>query len=392
MLRCVKVLVAHNRHRSRVPSGENRAVDNDVALLRSAGVEVETYFRSNDEIDGFGLRDWAELPLRASWSRRDMRDFSGVLRDFHPDVVHVHNLLPLLSPALIRVAKDSGTPVVQTVHNYLPRCLAGTYFRAGAVCHDCRDSGGPWPGVAHACYHGSRAQSAALATALVVHRGTWRLIVRFLAISPGVARHLEETGVPPERVTIHPNHVPDPGSSPSPGRGFLFLGRLRGEKGIGLLLDAWRLSGLGASERLVIAGDGPQRGLAEAASGEDGIEYVGQVSRDAADRLVKASGIVVVPSLWEEPFGLSTVEAMAMRRPVLATRMGASAWIVGPDRGWVVEPDVAGMAEGLQATAGADLEAMGAAARRHYEEYFSPPQALARMLRVYDSVSAEGAP
>ncbi len=62
-----------------------------------------------------------------------------------------------------RLARDAGVPVVQTLHNYRLLCPSALLFRDGGVCEDCLHKRVKWPGVAHACYRGSRAASAVTA-------------------------------------------------------------------------------------------------------------------------------------------------------------------------------------------------------------------------------------
>ena len=82
----------------------------------------------------------------------------GRADDSAPDVVHVHNLFPLLSGSVPR-PPTAGVPVVWTVHNRRLRCVAGGHFRDGAPCRQCRP-GWRIPGIVHRCYAGSTAASA----------------------------------------------------------------------------------------------------------------------------------------------------------------------------------------------------------------------------------------
>jgi len=114
----MRVLVVHNRYRSEMPSGENRVVDEDVSMLRDAGAEVHTFFRDSDTIAEYGAARKAALAPSPTYSVEAVRDFRRVLSRFRPDVVHLHNPFPLISPWVIRIAEQARIPVVQTVHNY----------------------------------------------------------------------------------------------------------------------------------------------------------------------------------------------------------------------------------------------------------------------------------
>lgn len=125
----MRVLVVHNQYRSEMQSGENEVVVTEIEMLRAAGLEVDTYFRSSDEIASFGPLQRAMLPVRPLYSFEDARAIRRHIRETRPDVVHLHNPFPLISPYVVRVAKSEGVPVVQTVHNYRHSCPAGGFFR-----------------------------------------------------------------------------------------------------------------------------------------------------------------------------------------------------------------------------------------------------------------------
>lgn len=380
------MLIIHNWHRSDAISGENRTVEGDIALLRHAGVELEVFSRSNDELAGFGPAQWAGMALRPVASPADLRALRRHIRRFRPDLVHLHNPMPLLSPWVVRTAHATGVPVVQTVNNYLHVCIAGNFFRDGRPCHDCRGRRVLWPGTVHGCYHDSLLQSAPLSLSLTVHRRTWRLIERFIAVGRAVARHLETMGIDPAKISVRGNPVADPGTPESyRGTYALYLGRLSPEKGPQLLLEAWDRSQLGRERRLILAGDGPDKASIEKrASVVPGVEALGFVQPDRALDLIPDAAFVVVPSLWEEPFGLTVVEAMARGKPVLCTNLGEPPEIVGGVAGWVAEPTVDAFRAALQTAFASPLEEIGRAARRRYEERYSPEAALRGLLEVYD--------
>ena len=190
----MRVLVVHNRYSSRVPSGENLAVDDEVRWLRDAGVDVHRHEVSNDAIVDPGPVARAVDGLDSVLSLRARRGFVAALEDVRPDVVHVHNLFPLLTATVPMAARRRGLPVVWTVHNFRTRCVAGTNFRDGRPCHDCRP-GWRVPGAVHGCFAGSTAASALVTTSTSVFRA-WarRGGVLPVAISQQMATWLADTG------------------------------------------------------------------------------------------------------------------------------------------------------------------------------------------------------
>ncbi len=382
----MKVLVAHNRYAAAAPSGENVIVDAEIGQLRAAGVAVVPFLRSSDEIGALPAAQKALLPLSPIYNGASQRRLAALLEAERPDLLHLHNPYPLLSPWVVRTAHRQGVPVVQTVHNYRQVCAPGLYFRDGHVCHDCRGRAFALPAVQHACYRGSRPQSAIMATTLAVHRGTWRSVDRYLALTDAIAAHLREYGIPPERISVRPNALPDPGPPPSrAGAGFLFAARLSPEKGLGLLLDAWRGHGEGELGTLRIAGDGPLRPLAQAAAVDrSDVTYLGPLDRAATLAEVRRSACVVVPSAWHDVLPTIVLEALASGRPVLGTTMGGIPYLVG-DAGWVTDPDRDAIAAGLKlAHAGAADRAI--TARRRYEQSFAPEILVQRLIDIYAEV------
>ncbi|MFI6758106.1 glycosyltransferase family 4 protein [Micromonospora sp. NPDC050417] len=387
----MKVVVAHNRYREAQPSGENTMVDLEIAQLTAAGVEVVPFLRSSDEIPAMSKGAKALLPISPIYAPQAQRDLSRLIETHRPDVLHLHNPYPLLSPWVVRTAHQHGVPVVQTVHNYRQVCSSGLYFRDKGICHDCRGRALGVPAIVHRCYRGSRVQSALMATTLAVHRPTWRSVDRFIALTSAVADHLREYGISDDRIVIKPNAIPDPGEPAPLGEGFLFYGRLSPEKGLGLLLDAWRQHPEGTLGPLRIAGDGELRPLAEAAARERfDVEYLGPLDRPGVWVAVRSTAVVVAVPTWHDVLPTVVIEALAAGRPVLGTALGGVPYLIGMDHpagaaGWVVPPDPAALAAALP-TARAGAAALAPLARARYEHTFRPEVVTTQLLATYTSM------
>lgn len=375
--------MAHNRYRQAQPSGENTMVDLEIAQLTAAGVAVLPFLRSSDEIPAMSLADRAVLPISPIWAPRAQHDLATLIRQHRPDVLHLHNPYPLLSPWIVRTAHRHGVPVVQTVHNYRQVCASGLYFRDGQICRDCRGRFFAVPAVAHRCYRGSRAQSALMATTLAVHRPTWRSVDRYIALTSAIADHLGEYGIPDDRITVKPNSIPDPGlPTTAGGDGFLFIGRLSPEKGLGILLDAWCRHPDGSLGTLTIAGDGELRPLArQVADDRADVEYAGPLDRDAVQAALRAAAVVVVPSMWHDVLPTVVIEALAHGRPVLGSALGGIPYLVD-SAGWIVSAEVAALAAALPVARQQAAE-LSPVARRRYESTFHPDVVTKQLLAIY---------
>ncbi|HZE39781.1 MAG TPA: glycosyltransferase [Stackebrandtia sp.] len=383
----MKVVVAHNRYSSAQPSGENSVVDSDMAQLAEAGVEVVPFIKSSDDIGSLSLVGKAALPISPIYARGAQRELAALLDAERPDVLHLHNPYPFLSPAVIRTAHKRGVPVIQTVHNFRQVCISGLYFRDGHACHDCRGKAFGLPGVKHACYRGSRAQSAIMATSLAANRGTWRRLDRYIALTGNIADHLRDFGIGESQISIKPNSIPDPGEHDERGSGFVFVGRLSAEKGVELLLDAWRRHGDGDLGTLTIIGDGPLKEPVAAAATERGdIDYLGSVPHDQVNRRVRAAAALLMTSVWDEVLPTVVIEALANARPVLATNMGGPPHMIG-DAGIVAEPTVDDLAAALPRMRDA-APGLVDAARRRYLTTFSTDVVMKQLLDIYADVAS----
>ena len=233
----MRVLILHSRYLSGTTSGENRVVEDEARLLRDAGHDVLVWAPSPSEL---GVAGRVRAGASALWSARAVEKVRRLIGRHQPQVVHCHNLFPMLSPAVIRAAAAEA-PVVATLHNFRLLCLPATFVRDGEPCEDCLGHL-PWRGVRYRCYRGSRLGSGALAGSLGLHRalGTFDDVRRFLAVSDFVRAKHVEAGFPPEQIKVKPNFSWPLPRREGPGEYFLYLGRLSPEKGVPTLLEAWR--------------------------------------------------------------------------------------------------------------------------------------------------------
>jgi hypothetical protein len=164
-----RVLQVHTRYRQ--AGGEDRAVEAERVLLDAAGLEVHQVIFDNAEMqESNSLIGDLRLGASAVWSHSAAARVASAIREFRPQVVHVHNTFAAASPSVYRAASALRLPVVVTLHNYRMVCPAATLFRGGHPCTDCVGMPAPLPAVVHACVRGSRLQSAVAAATLTTHR------------------------------------------------------------------------------------------------------------------------------------------------------------------------------------------------------------------------------
>lgn len=383
-----RVLLVHNRYQLR--GGEDAVVESEEALLAAHGVEVVRHEVTNDDI---GHRNKALVALESIWSRREATRLEAQIKAFQPDIVHVHNTFPLLSPAVYWVCQRMGVPVVQTLHNFRLACPQAMFLREQRVCEDCLGHV-PWRAVLHRCYRDSALQSLVSATSLTVHRalGTYQHQVdRFIALNPFCRDKFIEMGLPAERIVIKPNFVAAVAEPIWHGRmGGLYVGRLSAEKGMEALLGAWdRLKAQDQCSDLKIIGKGEFEDAWRAKG--DGV-YLGFKALPEVVDHMRRSLYMVVPSIWYENFPRTIVEAFSVGLPVIASRIGALAELIEDgSTGLLVAPgDAADLAAKL-AWAQAHPEKMLEMGRQAYERYrtrYAPEVNLAQLLAIYREAMA----
>jgi glycosyltransferase involved in cell wall biosynthesis len=326
----VKILVVHNYYRQR--GGEDVVFELEIEMLRTRGHQVSAYFLRNDDIRLDSARSKLVLLRDSIWSADSHREMTSLLLSLKPDVVHVHNTFPRISPSIYSACADAEVPVVQTLHNYRMFCPAGTVFRDGHACEACL-GGGVWRSVMHGCYRGSRTATAAAALVQCTHRrlDVWgRGIARYVALTRFSQEKFIQAGLPPGRIMVKPNFVhPDPGCGDDAGRYALFVGRLSPEKCVDTLLQAWSL--IKQDIPLLVVGGGPEferLRLDAGRRGLDAVHFLGPLAGREAVALMREARFLVFSSGWYENFPMVIAESFACGIPVLCPRLGAMQDIV----------------------------------------------------------------
>ena len=382
----MKIICAHNYYQQ--PGGEDASFQAQVALLRANGHEVFTFTRNNS--DAASLNP-VVAAARTIWSREAARELGALISKTGAQVVHFHNTFMLISPAAYYACRANRVPVIQDLRNYRLLCPVATFVRQGRLCEDCLGRTPPWPSVLHACWRHSRPATAVVATMLTAHRvlGTWdRQVDAYIALTETSRQRFIEGGLPPEKIEVKPNFLdPAPPVGGNRSRFALYVGRLSPEKGIETMLEAWRSLG---SLPLKIAGDGPLAKLVRSYVGQTSnraIEWLGHIPHQDVLELMRQASVLVFPSVWNEPFGNSIIEAFASGLPVIASNMGSMAELVADhETGLHFRPgDAADLASKLRWARDHRVEmgAMGLAARHEYERNFTAAKNHAKLMDIY---------
>lgn len=313
--------------------------EDEGALLEKYGHQVFRFTISNDSIVDLNR---IELVAKTFWNKAVASELDQIICRDRPDVMHVTNAFPLISPSAYKVAKDHGVGVVQSIHNYRMLCPKAQFVRNSQVCEKCLGKRFAWPAIYHACYKENRLATTVVAAMTAFHRArnSWtQLVDRFIAPTQFVKDKHVEGGFDARQIDVKPNFVfPDPGSGSGDGNYVAFAGRLSAEKGVDTLLETWQH--LSANVRLKIAGDGPLADRVKAAADADNrIEWLGRIEKKEMFDLLGQATCLIMPSVCYETFGLTIVEAFSKGTPVVVSRMGAMQELVQDGRnGFLVEP------------------------------------------------------
>jgi len=381
----MRVLLVHNFYQ--IPGGEDSVVREELSMLERNGVDVELLSVTNDDIHG----TWGRIAVAVQviYSPRARRALSKKLVEFLPDVVHIHNFFPLLSPSILDACRDAGVPCVITLHNFRilgPAVLLDPeeMVRERSLRHSC------WWTVPRRLYRNSAAATLAVAAMVEFHKwiGTWeRKVDRFIALTNRAKQIFTAAGLPAERIIVKPNCVARPPAFAGLQRdGALFVGRLDEQKGVGVMLRAWK----DINCPLRIIGDGPLSELVRQ-NASSRVVYLGRQPRETVQREMQAAKFLVLPSIRYEMLPMTVLEAFSNRLPVICSDL--------PSLNELVESGVTGLtfppgdANSLAAQVRravsnpSALDELGGRAHSTYEERYTHEVNFNRLLGIYRSLS-----
>ncbi len=422
--------------------GTDAVVRLEMDALRALGHAVTLFSRDNRAFDTARGAARVRLFAETLYSRSARRQIESALRKAAAsgspyDVVHVHNVVPLLGGAVYDACRAAGVPIAQHLHNYRAMCLSSYGYRDGRVC-TASTAAGLARCVAGRCYRDSLAASVGLAGARLVERFRGRPLGMeadlFIAPSEHVRRRHVEAGIPAERVVVVPNpagdlralvsgeapadlaaagprDVPDAATGAGADEGsadahernvgavnrprLVYVGGLLAEKGVDDLVG---LAAALPDWDLLLLGEGPRRDALESAAAERGLDNLRLLGflgdREKAQAWAGAF-LTLTPSRWEEPFGVVAAESLALGIPLLSSGAGGLREVVDGGCGWIVDfgrPDsVAALVRDLHRGAlRADYETACRAARARYEAEYSQGVFGARLEAALGAAASAG--
>ncbi|HQQ88530.1 MAG TPA: glycosyltransferase, partial [Smithellaceae bacterium] len=201
----MNIAIVHNAYGKL--SGEETVIENLAALLVERDVSVCRFSRSSAEIE-----DKLSGKMAAFFSGIHnlfaAKAFAEFLKSNRPDVVHIHNLYPLISPSILPVCTKLGIPVVMTVHNFRLACPNGLLLSHGEICHRCLGGREYWCVLRNCESSIFKSTGYALRTAAArMLRRYYDNVDHFICLSEFQKNILVGEGLPAERVSVLANPV-----------------------------------------------------------------------------------------------------------------------------------------------------------------------------------------
>jgi glycosyltransferase involved in cell wall biosynthesis len=333
--------------------------------------------------------------VRVVYSLDAARAVARLVRQVRPDVAHVHNIYHHLSPSILFALKDLRVPVVHTIHDLKLICANYSLFTRNAICERCKGNR-HFHAVVQRCCKGGLGASLIGAVEMYLHGAlkTYdRTVDAFVSPSRFLRDKLAEFGMDVRRVRHIPNFVDVEAFSPryGPGEGYVvYVGRVTFDKGVGVLVQA--MAGL-PHLTLRIVGDGDARAPLQEQCAREGIrnvQFLGPRPHRDLPALVGGAAVVVLPSLLYDNCPLVVLEAFAMGKPVIGSRLGGIPELIsdGVD-GMLVPPgDPSALREAIAwLTARPQaMEALGRSGRAKVERLYGPESHLQAICAVYEEV------
>lgn len=324
--RPLRIIQVFNRYLQ--AGGEEKSVQRIAEDLAAAGHHVTRFWRESAEWIGPGAPPRWRQPLLL-WHNAGVLD---ELRRAHAaapaDLWLLHNVVPVVSLGVYRLALDLGVPIVQWLHNYRP------ISPGGALCAGQRqlapDSKGIyWRETLAGSWNGRFLTGLiSLAYWRLRLRGDFASVRAWVAVSEEMQRLFARAGWFPDRLHAVPHswHIHAPQVSTEDAGHFLFLGRMVEPKGVRFLIKLWNQPAL-RDIPLVMAGQGPLEKELRSHSPPN-VRWVGHVEGETKRQLVAGCRAIVFPCVWPEPLSTVAYEGYELGKPILASDLGGMKEII----------------------------------------------------------------
>lgn len=398
----MKVLLINNCFYRR--GGSEAVFFGSADLLKEKGHEV-VYFSMEDDQNIH--TDNHEYFVGRGGKLSQMKDYfcnvqaakkiEEIIKKEKPDIAHAHLLWGGIGPSIFGVLHKYGIPIVHTAHDYRMVCPAYTFRNGrGEVCEKCK--GGHFVEcVKNRCGKGGLVQSLLMAAEMRYRDCRWhpaKELDGIVYVSQFAKdKHIEIDPLFAKTKSIVLYNCSHKGPKIEKGRGsyFLYFGRLSHEKGVEMLIEAFKqLPG----QKLKIVGTGPlEQSLKAIAAGSPQVEFLGFKQGKELQDLVRNAHFVIVPSQWYENNPMTIVESYSLGTPVIGSDLGGIPEIIKEGAtGFVFKHDsIESLLYKINIANEISNQAyfsMTESARRFYDNNFSEDTYADKLVGFYEDVIA----
>jgi len=259
-----------------------------------------------------------------------------ILKEFKPDIVHLHNIYYQVSPSVLKCLKN--TPTIMSINSYELICPMFVFpdvnvmckYKFGKQCLKCIRS---FKG-----YYYEKVKQK-------IYKIFLNNVDVFIAPSKNTKKNFKKQDfINSEIINIYNGTKLLKYYEIKNTKKILYVGRLSREKGVEYLLNAMPLILIKQPKgRCDIVGDGPERErlerLVKNLKLSKNVKFYGKIAYKKVEEYYRRSTVVVIPSICPEAFSLVGVEAMSVGRAVIGTNIGAiPEWLEDGRTGFLVEP------------------------------------------------------
>jgi glycosyltransferase involved in cell wall biosynthesis len=359
-------------------------VDSTYSKYFISGVNFEKSDRLTQKVIAAG---------RILYSFEAKRKLERLVKEEKPELIHLHNIYHQISPSILHTLQHFNVPVVMTLHDYKMVCPVYTLFNKGRICEKCLHKKF-YHCLLQKCCKDSYLKSFLATIEMYLHHNIlniYKFIDAFICPSYFLKEKIEALNYHakvfyvPNFINIH-NFVP---SYTWTEKTLVYFGRLSQEKGLFTLLSA--IKGLGVTCKII--GDGPTRNdLEKKAKHEQiiNVVFLGYKPQKELIAEIQKAMFVVLPSEWFENNPFSIIEAFALGKPVLASRIGGIPELVTDFKtGLTFEPgtidELRNHIQYLSEHSELIVE-LGKNARRFAEQHFCSEKYFRDLMNIYHLV------
>lgn len=336
----MRILLVHNKYL--LAGGEDTVFNEEYNMLSKKNHIVSKLEVSNEIIDVSNFFSKIKLFFNVLWNKKSNKLIEKKIKEFKPDIVHIHNTFPLLSPSIYWKINKMKIPIVQTVHNFRMGCSNGLLLKNNKPCELCIN-GSSINAIENKCYKDSYLMTSNVVLMQKMHSvmGTYKKkIDRYIVLTDFSREFLIKMNIDQKKISIKPNFVSEnPFSNQNnifsesdvkkdKTHSFVFVGRISTEKGIDFLLQ--NFSDIDQKDiNLIIIGDGPLKSDLEKKFLDDSrIKWLGRLEKKEILDVVSKCTALILPSSFYETFGMTIIEAFSVGTPVIATNHGSLPYVV----------------------------------------------------------------